>query len=239
MEEEKPHIEKTRKTSTFLVILFILAVLTIIGLAGSGISYSNIVSLLWTSVIGGFLIWLAYYAKKRAVKKDLSGIKLGTFTIYTFIIVLIIQIIGSIALMSFAQKLQNFATTQTPTFFSNNLNGLINNSTDHLSKVLSYGDTTKKLTDEFSAVGVIKECVPEKNDISIVSFGPYMNFNSVAIGLNGMYSIRCYGDKKPFDFQAILEYKKGTWHVDDYQYNIDIDKDFNFQNTKNTPSQTN
>ncbi len=71
--------------------------------------------------------------------------------------------------------------------------------------MLLYGNTTKKLAEEFMAVGLIKECTQGKNDINIVSFGPYMNFNTVAIGLKGIYSVRCYGEKKPFDFKAIVE----------------------------------
>jgi len=222
--------EGDKKTSKLAVFVFVLSVLNIIAILFSGFIYDSLALFAVSTVINIFFIWLTFYTKKRAIKKNLLGKKLASFAFYAFVVIFVLDIISAVVLSSYANKLKEFAITQTPNFFDEQLAGFKINSTPELNKVLSYEATSNDIYLKFSEAGNIKECLQEEFDINQVAYGFSFDRNILKLKLEGNYSVRCYGENKPFDFQAIVEYKSNKWLIKDYIFNLDINKDFDIQN---------
>lgn len=227
--------KENQKVSKLIVFLFILAIFNLVGIIFSGFSYDMMLSQVISVVINALLIWWAYYLRKRAINKNFSGLKMASFAFYAFIVTTILDlIVVSFFLISYNNKLKEFAIQQTPTFFSDNLSNLKNNSTDNLKRVLSYEAETSDMLEKFSAVGQTKECVREKNNTSQVNVGFYFaDSDKLTFGVRGFYSVRCYGENKPFDFMAAMEHKDGKWLIDDYNFYSEIGKDFDIKEAEN------
>ena len=151
---------------------------------------------------------------------------MATFALYALSAVLALEVIGALLLLGSSRSLKNFAETETPNFFANNLEWLKNNSTDELKKVLAYDATVNDINKKFADVGAIKNCVQEKNDSTSVTYGPTMNTASIEVGLTGSYSVRCFGENKPFDLFVDVKRKDGKWVVDTYQFDLKLEDSF-------------
>lgn len=232
MENNTENTVAKAKVSKAIVAMLVFAIFTFIGLIVSGVSYELPIDFITTALSMGLIVTLAWYLGKRAKKKGLGGKKLIKVAIYILVGVYVISTVGSVILIKYSNSLQEFANNSTKTFFANNLSDLKTNSTPDLQKVLSYNNDAEEISKEFEAVGAINECSPQQNDYTVVYFGPNLEFKSLKIGLDGEYSIRCFGENKAFDFYAYTKYKDGKWLVDYYLYNTDISKDFNIQNSK-------
>ncbi len=215
-----------QKTSALVVFLFVIALINCVGFLAMGVSYDSWLSDGISVIVSGLIIYWVYYARNRLVKKNLSGIRMATFSLYALSAILVIEIIGALLLLGSSNSLKKFAEAETPNFFTNNLDWLKNNSTDELKKVLSYDTTVNDINKKFADVGAIKNCTQEKNDTTSVAYGPTMNTASIEVGLTGNYSVRCFGEKKPFDLFVDVKYKNGEWLVDTYQFDVKLEKSF-------------
>lgn len=222
-----------KKTSKWAIAIFIFAILGILSLL-SGITYETIVMLIIGSTLSAAIIYFTYYLKKREIKKGFGGTKLINFAFYTLIILLVIDITSSIILSGYLNNLKNFTIKNTPNFFNNDFVGLKENSTENLKKVLSYEKEMENMKKQFAEIGNIKECEKTKENLNTITFGPYMNFEKINIGIRGNYAVRCYGENKAFDFYGTMKYENKKWLIDDYTLNADISKDFDLQSSKQT-----
>ncbi len=219
------HAKDSQKLSKLAVFLFVLAVLDVLGFLTGGVSYASPLQEIITVVVTLLIAYWAYYVSKRARKLNLGGSKLASYAMYAFVVVLACEVIASGFLAGSSRDLRSFATKETPQFFSANLEGLKANATDELNRKLTEG-TVSAVKKEFADVGAIQSCVFEKTDESSVSYGGSMNFNSVEYGLSGDYGMSCYGEKKPFDVTVHAKYQNGSWKVDDYSVNTNLEKGF-------------
>lgn len=234
MEKNENH----QKTSAMVVFLFIIALLSCVGFILMGVSYDSWLSDGVNIIVSGLVIYWAYYARNRLAKKNLAGFKMATFTLYALSAILALEIIGALLLLGSSNSLKKFAETQTPNFFANNLEWLKNNSTDELKKVLAYDATVNDINKKFVDVGVIKNCTQEKNDTTSVAYGPTMNTASIEVGLTGNYSVRCFGEKKPFDLFVAVKHKNGKWLVDTYQFDVKLEDGFDSNPSDSDKNQT-
>lgn len=136
--------------------------------------------------------------------------------------------------MGQAKDLTNFAVNETPKFFTNNLEGLKNNSSEDLKKILNYENTVTDINKKFAEVGAIKNCVQEKEDSSDVNYGFDISLNNkVEVGLTGNYSVRCYGEKKPWDIYVDVKRENSKWVVDNYQFDLKLENQFDSNSKDN------
>ena len=219
-----------KKMSKWAIAIFIIAILNIIGFL-SGVTYNTMIMLAFGSFGYVLIICFTYYLKKRAIKKNLGGVKLINFAFYALIVCLVVDITSSIILSNYSNNLRDFTIKNTPNFFNNDFIGLKENSTENLKKVLSYDKEIENMKKQFVEIGNIKECEKSKDSMNIITFGPYIKFEKINIGIRGSYSVRCYGENKAFDFNGYMEYKDKKWLIDDYLLNTDISKDFDLKNT--------
>lgn len=218
--------ENHQKTSAMVVLLFVIAILSCFGFIFIGVSYDSWLSDGINVIVSVLVIYWAYYARNRLARKNLSGFKMATFTLYALSAILVLEIIAALLLLGSSNSLKKFAETETPNFFANNLEWLKNNSTDELQKVLVYEATVNDINKKFTDIGTIKNCVQEKNDDTSVMYGPTMNTASIEVGLTGSYSVRCFGEKKPFDLFVDVKNKNGKWLVDSYQFDVKLEDGF-------------
>ncbi len=223
--------ESKKRRSKLVIFLFVLSLISLLGFLSSGVSYGAPVLFAISTIISLLIIYWTYYARKRAREKDLGGRKLADFALYSFSAVLAIEIIGALILMGYISGVKSFAAEKTAGLFDENLAGLRAESTDDLKKVLTDG-VVQSVMKEFADVGAVKSCTQEKWDSSDIAYGPVFNYSSFEMALTGSYTIRCYGEKKPFDVEIMLKRQGGEWKVDNYTYNVELEKDFNLQENR-------
>jgi len=155
----------------------------------------------------------------------MNGVGLAKFSFYGLLAIFIVDIIATIILMGYYNSLRDFSSTKTFEFFNNDFEILKENSTDNFKRLISYENEIKELKDELEKVGQINECIQEKYDYRLVSFGPNLKYNKLNLDLLGEYSIRCYGENKSFDLLVFTEYENGRWLVDSYKINSNLGND--------------
>lgn len=222
---EKVHNDQ--KTSVLIVILFILSILDLIGLIIGDYSYSTDPFDFIILIVGYLLVIVGtYFARKRAIRKNFSGLKMAKFALFAFIFSFVINVAGSLILIPYFNSLSAFAKNETPAFFNNNFEVLKNNSTERLTSILSFPKTIEELDKKFSEVGTIKSCEQDKYNETYVNYGWDAEANGFYFELTGAYSIRCYGEDKPFDLYVSTKYKDGKWLVENYKFDTQLEQSF-------------
>lgn len=223
MEEHKNH----QKVSAIVVILFVLSIFGLIGLLIGDFTYGrDPFYFILQLVVGLLLILASFYARKRAIRRNLSGLKMGKFAFIAFIVTFVITTVGSLILMPYLHTLTDFANNQTASLFTNNFEGLKNNSTAKLKTVLDYPKTIEELSKKFEEVGAVKSCTQDKYDYADVAYGLDGEVVGFEMRLGGDYSIRCVGENKPFDVMVSARYEGGRWLVDDYTFDTELEEGF-------------
>lgn len=216
---ESEQKEKTKiKVSKWGIASLVYFILNIIGLPTTSPSWTSVSDFgiqFFTVVVELVILW---YIVRYIKKSGLRGLKIATLSLYGVAIINAYFLLTSLYLIGPAKQIEEFATITTKNIVKKDFVELKKVSTKDLASQLTYTDDLKDFTDAIDAAGVISECSFIESSYTKSTLGFYRVFKGFNWGLQGEYSVRCFGATGYIDFTNSLRKVGGKWLINNLVY---------------------